>query len=49
MAYGHYVSEALEHPAVVGTHWFQYRDQMVTGRGDGENYQIGFVDSGVFT
>ena len=25
-------------------HWFQYRDQATTGRGDGENYQIGFVD-----
>jgi hypothetical protein len=28
----------------VGTHWFQYRDQATTGRGDGENYQIGLVD-----
>lgn len=25
-------------------HWFQYEDQPLTGRGDGENYQIGFVD-----
>ena len=29
---------------LVGTHWFQYGDQATTGRGDGENYQIGFVD-----
>ena len=28
----------------MGTHWFQYADQPATGRGDGENYQIGFVD-----
>lgn len=43
-AYEHYVTQALRHPNIVGTHWFQYRDQSVTGRGDGENYQIGFVD-----
>jgi hypothetical protein len=43
-AYHHYVTQALEHPNIVGTHWFQYRDQPVTGRGDGENYQIGFVN-----
>jgi len=42
--YIHFVSQALKHPNVVGTHWFQYQDQLVTGRGDGENYQIGFVD-----
>ena len=29
---------------IVGTHWFQYNDQAVTGRGDGEHYQIGFVN-----
>jgi hypothetical protein len=28
----------------VGTHWFQFSDQPFTGRFDGENYQIGFVD-----
>jgi hypothetical protein len=28
----------------VGTHWFQFGDQATTGRGDGENYQIGFLD-----
>ena len=28
---------------MIGTHWFQWRDQAVTGRDDGENYQIGFV------
>jgi len=44
-AYENYVRSALEHPNVVGTHWFQYGDQATTGRGgDGENYQIGLVD-----
>jgi len=43
-AYRLYVREALRHPHIVGTHWFQYADQCVTGRFDGENYQIGFVD-----
>lgn len=39
------VRAALRHPQIVGTHWFQYRDQPATGRElDGENYQVGFVD-----
>jgi hypothetical protein len=43
-AYRDYVSGALRHPHIVGTHWFQFGDQATTGRGDGENYQIGFLD-----
>jgi hypothetical protein len=44
--YEEYVKGALGHPQFVGTHWFQYMDQATTGRPlDGENYQIGFVDS----
>ena len=42
--YKSYVQGALRNPHIVGTHWFQYKDQATTGRGDGENYQIGFVD-----
>ena len=42
--YYEYVSGALNNPLFVGTHWFQYRSQAITGRGDGENYQIGLVD-----
>jgi len=42
--YGSYVRGALRNPQIVGTHWFQYKDQATTGRGDGENYQIGFID-----
>ncbi|MGQ9564780.1 MAG: beta-galactosidase [Thermogutta sp.] len=43
-AYRRYVGSALNHPLIVGTHWFQLMDQATTGRGDGENYQIGFLD-----
>jgi hypothetical protein len=42
--YKDYVYGALRNPYIVGTHWFQYKDQPTTGRSDGENYQIGFVD-----
>ncbi len=42
--YRSYVRGALRNPYIVGTHWFQYKDQATTGRGDGENYQIGFID-----
>ncbi len=43
-AYRNYVEHAFAHPAVVATFWFLWRDQPVTGRGDGENYNIGMVD-----
>jgi len=43
-AYRYYVEQCAAHPAMVGTHWFQYLDQPASGRGDGENYNIGFVD-----
>jgi hypothetical protein len=44
VAYRYYVENAASHPAVIGTHWFQWIDQPSTGRKDGENYNIGFVD-----
>ncbi|MCU0455711.1 MAG: hypothetical protein MUE74_05355, partial [Bacteroidales bacterium] len=44
VAYQYYVENAAAHPSVVGTHWFQWNDQPPTGRNDGENYNIGFVD-----
>lgn len=44
LSYKRFVQGALVHPDIVGTQWFQYRDQPLTGRGDGENYQIGIVD-----
>jgi hypothetical protein len=43
-AYKHYMREAMKRSNVVGAHWFTFRDQALTGRGDGENYQIGLVD-----
>jgi hypothetical protein len=43
-AYRSYVEGALGNRYLVGTHWFQFGDQATTGRGDGENYQIGFLD-----
>jgi hypothetical protein len=42
--YTSYVEGALRNPYIVGTHWFQFTSQATTGRGDGENYQIGFLD-----
>jgi len=43
-AYRYYVESAAAHPEVIGTHWFQWIDQPATGRGDGENYNIGWID-----
>jgi hypothetical protein len=43
-AYETYVRSALARPEIVGVHWFQYIDEPLTGRFDGENYNIGFVD-----
>jgi len=43
--YREYVTAALRHPLMVGTHWFKYQDEPTTGRPlDEENYQIGFID-----
>jgi hypothetical protein len=44
VAYRYYVENAVAHPSLIGTHWFQWWDQPSTGRGDGENYNIGLVD-----
>ncbi len=44
LAYTRFLQGALANPNIVGAHWFQYRDQPLTGRWDGEGYQIGFVD-----
>lgn len=41
--YRAYVRDCLDHPRFVGAHWFQYHDQALTGRPDGENYECGFV------
>jgi hypothetical protein len=44
VAYSYYVEHAAEHPAIIGAHWYQWIDQPVTGRRDGENYNIGWID-----
>ncbi|MCX6333289.1 MAG: hypothetical protein NT092_03195 [Bacteroidia bacterium] len=44
VAYRYYTENAFAHPAVIGAHWFQWSDEANTGRGDGENYNIGIID-----
>ena len=44
VAYSYYVENAAAHPAILGTHWYQWIDQPATGRLDGENYNIGWID-----
>ena len=44
VAYSYYVEQSAALPELIGTHWFQWLDEPVTGRRDGENYNIGFVD-----
>ncbi len=44
VAYSYYVEHAAAHPAIVGAHWYQWIDQPATGRRDGENYNIGWID-----
>lgn len=39
-----YMSSALANPQMVGVHWFQYVDEHIAGRADGENYNVGLVD-----
>lgn len=41
--YSTYIEHAVRGGWCVGAHWFQYGDQPLTGRGDGENYNIGFI------
>ncbi|MBL0770136.1 beta-galactosidase [Sphingopyxis sp. DHUNG17] len=42
--YEQYMNSVLDHPMMVGAHWFQYIDDNVTGRAyDGENYNVGWV------
>ncbi len=40
-----YVERAFRHPLMVGAHFFQYRDQPITGRSDGEAVLRGFVNT----
>lgn len=44
LAYRYYVEQAATIPELIGVHYFQFNDQPVLGRFDGENYQIGVID-----
>jgi hypothetical protein len=44
VAYRYYMEQAAAQPAFLGAHWFQWVDQPVSGRFDGENYNIGLID-----
>ncbi len=45
VAYRYYTEKAYSHPGLIGTGYFQWCDQDLTGRGlDGENYNCGLVD-----
>jgi hypothetical protein len=44
VAYRYYVEQAAALPGFLGAGWFIGVDESVTGRMDGENYNIGFVD-----
>lgn len=44
LAYRYYVEQAATIPGLIGVHYFQFNDQPVLGRFDGENYQIGMID-----
>lgn len=43
-AYANYLALAVARPEVVGAHYFQWNDQTVPGRADGEHYNIGVMD-----
>jgi hypothetical protein len=44
VAYRYFIEQAAALPAFLGAGWFTGVDESVTGRADGENYNIGFVD-----
>lgn len=51
-AYSRFISDAASEPHLIGTFWFEYRDEPLTGRGPGfgpmdvygEDYAFGLVD-----
>ncbi|MDR0749059.1 MAG: hypothetical protein LBF62_05760 [Tannerellaceae bacterium] len=45
VAYRYYTEQGYAHPGLIGTAWFQWCDQDLTGRAsDGENYNCGLID-----
>jgi len=45
IGYRFYMEQAASLDCFLGAHWFQWSDEPVQGRFDGENYNIGFVDA----
>ena len=44
VAYRYYTEQGYAHPGLIGTAYFQWCDQELIGRGDGENYNCGLID-----
>jgi hypothetical protein len=44
VAYRYYTERAFAHPGLIGTAYFQWSDQDLTGRSDGEGFNCGLVD-----
>jgi hypothetical protein len=44
-SFENWVRKAAVHPLIVGGHYFQFRDQPISGRGDGEAVLRGFVNT----
>ncbi len=44
VAYRYYTEHAYSHPSLIGTGYFQWTDEDIAGRFDGENYNCGLVD-----
>ena len=44
VAYRYYTEQGYSHPGLIGTGYFQWADQDITGRFDGENYNCGLID-----
>ena len=41
--YRHFVNACLDNPQYVGCHWYEFQDEPLSGRFDGENFNCGFV------
>ena len=44
VAYRYYTEQGYSHPGLIGTAYFQWCDQDLMGRFDGENYNCGLID-----
>ena len=44
VAFQYFAENAFAHPSIIGIAWFQYTDQGLIGRRDGERYNIGLID-----